>query len=140
MAVRVIEVEEFDLVVFGASGDLAHRKLLPALYHRDADGQMPENARIICSARRDYTDDDYRDWAENALKEHVKDLDDDHLAKFLKRLHYVKIDVATGTGFEVLMLGPPPVAGRSHAARNPAAVSASAVLANLRVGLKNANI
>lgn len=102
MAVRVIEVQEFDLVVFGASGDLAHRKLLPALYHRDADGQMPEHARIICSARRDYTDDDYRAWAESALKEHVKDLDDEHLAQFLKRLHYVKIDVATGKGFEDL--------------------------------------
>jgi len=102
MAVRVIEVEEFDLVVFGASGDLAHRKLLPALYHRDADGQMPENARIICSARRDYTDDDYRDYARAALQEHVNDLDDAHLKQFLKRLHYVQIDIATGEGFEDL--------------------------------------
>ncbi|MCR9059880.1 MAG: glucose-6-phosphate dehydrogenase, partial [Rhodobacteraceae bacterium] len=102
MAVRVIEVQEFDLVVFGASGDLAHRKLLPALYHRDADGQMPENARIICSARRDYTDDDYCDWARTALQEHVKDLEEDHLARFLKRLRYVKIDVATAQGFEDL--------------------------------------
>ncbi|WP_298819322.1 glucose-6-phosphate dehydrogenase [uncultured Roseibium sp.] len=102
MAVRVIEVEDFDLVVFGASGDLAHRKLLPALYHRDADGQMPEKARIICSARRDYTHDDFRDYAEKALKEHVKDLDDEHLKQFLARLYYVKIDIATAKGFEDL--------------------------------------
>jgi glucose-6-phosphate 1-dehydrogenase len=102
MAVRVIEVEEFDLVVFGASGDLANRKLLPALYHRDADGQLPENARIICSARRDYTDDDYRDYALKALKEHVSDLNDEALEQFLERLRYVKIDVATGAGFEGL--------------------------------------
>ncbi|POF28611.1 glucose-6-phosphate dehydrogenase [Roseibium marinum] len=102
MAVRVIEVEEFDLVVFGASGDLAHRKLLPALYHRDADGQLPANARIICSARRDYTDDDYRNYAKAALKEHVKDLDDEHLSLFLDRLRYVKIDVASGEGFDDL--------------------------------------
>ncbi|KZM48121.1 glucose-6-phosphate dehydrogenase [Labrenzia sp. OB1] len=102
MAVRVIEVEEFDLVVFGASGDLAHRKLLPALYHRDADGQVPENARIICSARRDYSDEDYRKYAREALEEHVKDLDDEHLALFLNRLHYVKIDVASGEGFDDL--------------------------------------
>ncbi|TYC48663.1 glucose-6-phosphate dehydrogenase [Rhodobacterales bacterium] len=99
MAVRVIEVEEFDLVVFGASGDLAHRKLLPALYHRDADGQMPEHARIICSARRDYSDDDYREYAREALKEHVSDLDDEHLEQFLARLRYVKIDVSSGEGF-----------------------------------------
>ncbi|MCV0425092.1 MAG: glucose-6-phosphate dehydrogenase [Roseibium sp.] len=102
MAVRVIEVEEFDLVVFGASGDLAHRKLLPALYHRDADGQMPENARIICSARRDYSDEDYCDYARKALQEHVKDLDEAALTNFLKRLRYVKIDIASGAGFEDL--------------------------------------
>ncbi|WP_428640917.1 glucose-6-phosphate dehydrogenase [Roseibium sp.] len=102
MAVRVIEVEDFDLVVFGASGDLAHRKLLPALYHRDADGQMPPEARIVCSARRDYTDDDYRNYAKEALKEHVKDLDDEHLKKFLERIRYVKIDVASGAGFDDL--------------------------------------
>ena len=102
MAVRVIEVAEFDLVVFGASGDLAHRKLLPALYHRDADGQMPDDARIIASARRDYSDDDYRDYARKALKEHVSDLDDAHLEKFLKRIRYVKIDIGTGEGFEDL--------------------------------------
>ncbi|MCX2721991.1 glucose-6-phosphate dehydrogenase [Roseibium salinum] len=102
MAVRVIEVEEFDLIVFGASGDLAHRKLLPALYHRDADGQMPPNARIICSARSDYTGDDYRKYAKAALEEHVTDLDDEHLAQFLKRISYVKIDVKSGEGFEGL--------------------------------------
>ncbi|MEP2704845.1 MAG: glucose-6-phosphate dehydrogenase [Roseibium sp.] len=102
MAVRVIEVDDFDLVVFGASGDLAHRKLLPALYHRDADGQMPESSRIIASARRDYSDEDYQDYARKALKEHVKDLDEVQLEKFIKRIRYVKIDVASGTGFDRL--------------------------------------
>lgn len=102
MAVRVIEVAEFDLVVFGASGDLAHRKLIPALYHRCSDGQVPEGARIICSARRDYSNDDYREWARTALKEHVSDLDDDQLARFISRIEYVKIDVASGTGYEAL--------------------------------------
>lgn len=102
MAARVIEVGEFDLVVFGASGDLAHRKLLPALYHRDADGQMPDRARIIASARRDYSDEDYQDYARKALLEHVKDVEEEHLEKFLKRIRYVKIDIASGAGFEDL--------------------------------------
>ncbi|MBN9671471.1 glucose-6-phosphate dehydrogenase [Roseibium aggregatum] len=102
MAVRVIEVEEFDLIVFGASGDLAHRKLMPALYHRAADGQMPHDARIVCSARRDYTDEEFRDYAKNALQEHVKDLEDEPLEMFLNRLRYVKTDAASGEGFEDL--------------------------------------
>ena len=47
MTARVIPVDPFDLVVFGATGDLAQRKLLPALYHRDAAGQLPDGARIL---------------------------------------------------------------------------------------------
>ena len=41
MATRIIAVDPFDLVVFGATGDLATRKLLPALYQRDRGGQLP---------------------------------------------------------------------------------------------------
>ncbi|MTI45328.1 glucose-6-phosphate 1-dehydrogenase [Roseibium hamelinense] len=102
MVARVIEVEEFDLVVFGASGDLAHRKLIPALYHRSQDGQVPEHARIICTSRRDYSDDEYRKWAEDALKEHVPDHDPKSLQTFLARLRYVKIDVGSGDGYDSL--------------------------------------
>ncbi|WP_417690684.1 glucose-6-phosphate dehydrogenase [Roseibium sp.] len=102
MSARVIEVDEFDLVVFGASGDLAHRKLLPALYHRFADGQMPEAARVICSARRDYSTDEYRNWAEEALNEHVSDVEADKLARFLKLLVYVKVDLGSGDGWNDL--------------------------------------
>jgi glucose-6-phosphate 1-dehydrogenase len=102
MAARFLEVDDFDLVVFGASGDLAHRKLIPALYHRDCDGQMPENARIVCSARRDYSHDDYREWASLALKEHVPDIDEAHLDRFLNRIYYVKIDIGSGVGFDDL--------------------------------------
>jgi len=47
MSSRIITVEPFDLVVFGGAGDLAYRKLLPALFERDRDGQIPPLARII---------------------------------------------------------------------------------------------
>ncbi|WP_417677310.1 glucose-6-phosphate dehydrogenase [Roseibium sp.] len=102
MVARFLEVDDFDLVVFGASGDLAHRKLIPALYHRDCDGQMPENARIVCSARRDYSHEDYREWASLALKEHVSEIDEAHLDRFLNRIYYVKIDIGSGVGFDEL--------------------------------------
>jgi glucose-6-phosphate 1-dehydrogenase len=41
MTSRIIAVDPFDLVVFGATGDLAYRKLMPALYHRHRDEQIP---------------------------------------------------------------------------------------------------
>ncbi|NVK33086.1 MAG: glucose-6-phosphate dehydrogenase [Rhodobacteraceae bacterium] len=102
MPPRVIEVEDFDLVVFGASGDLAHRKLMPALYHRSLDGQMPDTARIICSARRDYTDEDYRAWAREAIQEHVSDYHEEHVEAFLARVHYTAIDIGSGEGWDKL--------------------------------------
>ena len=47
MVSRVIPVDDFDLVVFGATGDLAQRKILPALFRRFVAGQIPESSRII---------------------------------------------------------------------------------------------
>ncbi|WP_106753011.1 glucose-6-phosphate dehydrogenase [Pannonibacter carbonis] len=102
MAVRVIEVDDFDLVVFGGTGDLAHRKLLPALYHRDLDGQLPAGARIVVTSRREFSGEEYQAWAEGALGEHVKDLEPAALKRFLDRLIYIAIDVATDAGWAEL--------------------------------------
>jgi glucose-6-phosphate 1-dehydrogenase len=49
---KFVPVDTFDLVIFGGAGDLALRKLLPALYHRDLDGQLPAGSRIISLGRR----------------------------------------------------------------------------------------
>ena len=51
MATKVIPVDHFDLVVFGGTGDLARRKILPGLYRRYVAGQIPEPSRIIRAAR-----------------------------------------------------------------------------------------
>ncbi|HET6305646.1 MAG TPA: glucose-6-phosphate dehydrogenase, partial [Rhodopila sp.] len=47
---KIIPVAIFDCVVFGATGDLTLRKLLPALYYRFRDGQMPADSRVIGAA------------------------------------------------------------------------------------------
>ena len=52
MIARIIAVDPFDLVVFGGTGDLALRKLLPGLYYRDHDRQLGPESRIIAVARR----------------------------------------------------------------------------------------
>ena len=51
MVSRVIPVDPFDLVIFGGTGDLAKRKIIPGLFRRFAAGQIPAEARIIGAAR-----------------------------------------------------------------------------------------
>jgi glucose-6-phosphate 1-dehydrogenase len=99
MVSRVIPVEPFDLVVFGGTGDLAKRKILPGLYRRFIGGQMPAASRIIGAARAALDDAGYRALAGTAIAEFVaKDKQDAaQIAAFLDRLHYVAID-ATGDG------------------------------------------
>jgi glucose-6-phosphate 1-dehydrogenase len=91
---KIIPVAVFDCVVFGATGDLTLRKLLPALYYRFRDGQMRKQSRIIGAARSRLSDDDYRGRASQALSRHVApgDLDPETIRGFLGQLHYVSID------------------------------------------------
>jgi glucose-6-phosphate 1-dehydrogenase len=94
---KIIPVATFDCVVFGATGDLTLRKLLPALYYRFHDGQMPEGSRIIGAARSNLDDNAFRERAASAVKDHVAagDLDPDIVGRFLDRLHYVRIDATS---------------------------------------------
>ena len=104
MTSQFIPVEPFDCVVFGGTGDLAERKLLPALYHRQLDQQLSEPTRIIGASRAPMTDEEYRDYAKNALKEHLKgeDFKDDEVQRFCARLHYVSVDAKSEQGWDKL--------------------------------------
>ncbi|HXV30468.1 MAG TPA: glucose-6-phosphate dehydrogenase, partial [Sinorhizobium sp.] len=104
MSSQIIPVEPFDYVVFGGTGDLAERKLLPALYHRQMEGQLTEPTRIIGASRAALTHDEYRKFATDALKEHLKpgEFDEVEVAKFTGRLHYVSVDAKSDQGWETL--------------------------------------
>jgi glucose-6-phosphate 1-dehydrogenase len=104
MTSRVIPVAPFVLVVFGATGDLARRKLLPALFHRDIDGQLPDDATIIGVSRGPSSLDQYLDLAKRAITEHVAaaDIFEPSLTKFLSRLHYLSVDADRDGGWEEL--------------------------------------
>ena len=71
MSAQIIPVDPFDLIIFGGTGDLAERKLLPALYYRQVDGQLSEPTSIIAASRSDMSDDEYRAFARKALEEHI---------------------------------------------------------------------
>ncbi|EKF40912.1 glucose-6-phosphate 1-dehydrogenase [Nitratireductor indicus C115] len=104
MTSQIIPVDPFDLVVFGATGDLSERKLLPALYQRQRAGQFSEPTRIIGSSRTKLSNDEFRAFAEKAIHEHVakNDIEPKELAHFLKRLSYVPADAKSGEGFAEL--------------------------------------
>lgn len=89
------------LLLFGATGDLAHRMLLPSLYALDADGLLPANLRIVATARSDLDDDGFRVTALEALTNHVPDefFDGATAKKFLGRVTYVALDATQPEGF-----------------------------------------
>src|SRR5881275_2850183 len=78
------------LVIFGATGDLAKRKLLPALYNLAHEGALPERFNLIACARRDVPHDDYRAMAEESIRKFSRRSPDDTVLKsFLERTQYV---------------------------------------------------
>ena len=99
MTSRVIPVDPFTLVVFGATGDLARRKLLPAMLHRDIAGQLPPLARIIGVARREMDRAAYQAMAREAVKG-VKA--DGQLDAFIDRIDYVTADAESDEGWDDL--------------------------------------
>lgn len=104
MAGKIIPVPPFDCIVFGGAGDLAERKLIPALYHRQCTGQFSEPSRIIGVSRSPMSDADYCDFAARAIKTHVKkeDIDAAQLRQFLARLSYLSVDAASDAGWDQL--------------------------------------
>jgi glucose-6-phosphate 1-dehydrogenase len=99
MVSRVIPVDQFDLVIFGGTGDLARRKILPGLFRRFRAGQMPEGSRIIGAARSEMGRDAYRQMIAEAIAEFggEEKSDSSSLDRFLDALDYVPID-AKGEG------------------------------------------
>ncbi|WP_209425543.1 glucose-6-phosphate dehydrogenase [Pararhodobacter sp. SW119] len=104
MVARVIPVDPFDLVVFGATGDLARRKILPSLFRRFADGQMPPEARVIGAARSPLSPAEFRAHAAEALAEYLDGVPPDpaSMAAFLERLDYVALDAGDAAGWQTL--------------------------------------
>ncbi len=88
--------DTFDYIVFGATGDLTMRKLLPSLYYRFRDKQISDQARIIGAARSALSDDEFRQRGEKALRRFVKPeaLDDELIRRFLGMVFYASVNGA----------------------------------------------
>ena len=90
------------LLLFGATGDLARRKLLPSLCALDADGLLPENLAIIGTARSELDDSGFRQMAREALEEFLPAERRGSMATFLNRLSYQTLDASQLDGYTAL--------------------------------------
>jgi glucose-6-phosphate 1-dehydrogenase len=90
------------IVLFGATGDLAHRMLLPSLYFLDFDGFLPDGFRILATARAELTREAFVDQVLAILKARPEGVDDAVWTRFSARLNYVSADATTPEGAAVL--------------------------------------
>jgi len=104
MVSRVIPVEDFDLAIIGATGDLSERKILPSLYRRFHAGQIPDGARVVGAARAEMSREAFCKFAGDAVREHVSrdKADANTLAAFLAALDYTPLDASKSEGWETL--------------------------------------
>jgi glucose-6-phosphate 1-dehydrogenase len=91
------------LVIFGASGDLTARKLVPALYNLAKKRRLPPELRVVGVARSPYSDDSFRDKMAAALREFDKEKwEEQAWREFAGRLHYVASDGSRPDGLAAL--------------------------------------
>jgi glucose-6-phosphate 1-dehydrogenase len=90
------------LILFGATGDLAQRMLLPSLCALDADGLTARDLQIIGTARSDHDDASYRAFAAEALAKFLPEDRKAAIPAFLERLSYQTLDVSQQDGFTAL--------------------------------------
>jgi glucose-6-phosphate 1-dehydrogenase len=91
------------IVIFGASGDLTRRKLIPALFNSYRKGRLPQKVYIVGFARRPWSHDDFRDILLQGMKEFAAEaLDETIWAAFADFIWYVKGDLSTAVDFDNL--------------------------------------
>jgi glucose-6-phosphate 1-dehydrogenase len=86
----------FDLVLFGGTGDLAWRKLMPALFQAFRHGKLPEGGRILAVARDERSDAEYRAFIQGKFSgvDEAKQPSEEEFARFAELLHYRRMDLS----------------------------------------------
>jgi glucose-6-phosphate 1-dehydrogenase len=90
------------LLLFGATGDLAQRMLLPSLCALDADRLVSHDLKIVCTARSTHDDASYREFAREALETYLPEHRRGAIPAFLERLSYQPLDASQLSGFDAL--------------------------------------
>jgi glucose-6-phosphate 1-dehydrogenase len=91
------------IVIFGATGDLTHRKLIPALYNLAADGELPPAVTVVAFARRDKTDDGFRKELEESTRKFSRQTVRDEIWKtFGQSIFYHQSEFEDESGYKSL--------------------------------------
>ena len=91
------------IVIFGASGDLTSRKLVPALYRLHCEERLPENTRVVGVSRSEFSDDAWREQLAGSTSQFLGDqFDAESWAEFAKRVHYQRGDISEAADFDRL--------------------------------------
>jgi glucose-6-phosphate 1-dehydrogenase len=92
------------VVLFGATGDLAHRKVIPALYQLWRTNLLPHEFQLLGVARREYTDDTFRAEIRASLEKYarVQPIDEAAWETFAERISYQRCDFTDPAGYEAL--------------------------------------
>ena len=91
------------ITIFGGTGDLTYRKLLPALYNLNALGKLADDFKIVVIGRRAYTQSDYIDIARTWVKEYARTkFDNAQFDAYAKRIIYFKMDMTNEDDYEML--------------------------------------
>ncbi|HEY8948408.1 MAG TPA: glucose-6-phosphate dehydrogenase [Rhizomicrobium sp.] len=91
-----------NFVLFGATGDLSRRMLLPSLYYLDRDGLLPDTLTIVGAARSALSHEDFIALTRKAMDERKEAIDEAVWKRFSARLHYSPVDAGAASGFEAL--------------------------------------
>ena len=110
------KLDTFDMVLFGGTGDLALRKLVPALYRRHVAGQMGPSSRVLAVARSSLSREEYLAQIEASCRKHLKaeELTDDRWRAFAAQVDYVQVDATSAQDFRKLQAT---LVGRDDAVR-----------------------
>ena len=97
-------LQPFDFVLFGGTGDLSLRKLIPAMYYRHLEDQLPDDGRIIGVGRSALDTEGFRKMLDEKVREHIepKYFSEDKWTKYLKRIEYCEVDVTKLEGYKSL--------------------------------------
>ena len=90
------------IVIFGASGDLTKRKLIPSLFDLFEQNLMPENIAIVGASRSNISDDDFRKILSEGIKQYALSKDNSEMDKFLNCIYYQSLDANSLDSFREL--------------------------------------
>ncbi|RDZ16331.1 glucose-6-phosphate dehydrogenase [Priestia megaterium] len=102
---QALEVDSMTFILFGATGDLAKRKIFPALYNLFLDKKLPPSFSIVGTGRSNWSDDAFQTYVEESVKTFSRRFRQgkSRVKEFLKTVRYHKMDVTNSDGYEQLL-------------------------------------